>query len=97
MKEYGSSRTFGNQYHFNGFYLEKDFHTHSYGFLPEHSVHHAICTVKLQFTDCGETRGRLVIESDCPATLTQCTSTADENGTPRAQGAKLYGPAVDNR
>nr|WP_307838365.1 hypothetical protein [Escherichia coli] len=28
------------------------------------SVHHAIRTVKLQLTDCGETRGRWVIEGD---------------------------------
>ena len=43
---------------------ESDFHTLSYGFRPERSVHHAICTVKLQLTDCGETRGRWVIEGD---------------------------------
>ena len=36
----------------------------SYGFRPERSVHHAIRTVKLQLTDCGETRGRWVIEGD---------------------------------
>ncbi|EPT2880585.1 reverse transcriptase domain-containing protein, partial [Shigella flexneri] len=41
---------------------ESDFHTLSYGFRPERSVHHAIRTVKLQLTDCGETRGRWVIE-----------------------------------
>ena len=41
-----------------------DFHTLSYGFRPERSVHHAIRTVKLQLTDCGETRGRWVIEGD---------------------------------
>lgn len=35
---------------------ESDFHTLSYGFRPESSVHHAIRTVKLQLTDCGETR-----------------------------------------
>jgi group II intron reverse transcriptase/maturase len=43
---------------------ESDFHTLSYGFRPEHSVHHAIRTEKLQRTDCGETRGRWVIEGD---------------------------------
>nr|WP_172689207.1 group II intron reverse transcriptase/maturase [Enterobacter cloacae] len=43
---------------------ESDFHTLSYGFRPERSVHHAIRTVKLQLTDCGETPGRLVIEGD---------------------------------
>lgn len=37
---------------------ECDFHPLSYGFRPERSVHHAIRTVKLQLTDCGETRGR---------------------------------------
>lgn len=30
---------------------ESDFHTLSYGFRPERSVHHAIRTVKLQLTD----------------------------------------------
>lgn len=43
---------------------ESNFHTLSYGFRPERSVHHAIRTVKLQLTDCGETRGRWVIEGD---------------------------------
>lgn len=43
---------------------ESDFHTLSYGFRPERSVHHAIRTVKLQLTDSGETRGRWVIEGD---------------------------------
>lgn len=43
---------------------ESDFHTFSYGFRPERSVQHAIRTVKLQLTDCGETRGRWVIEGD---------------------------------
>ncbi len=41
-----------------------DFHTLSYGFRPERSVHHAIRTVKLQLTDCGETRGRWVFEGN---------------------------------
>lgn len=35
---------------------ENDFHTLSYGFRPERSVHHAIRTVKLQLTDNTETR-----------------------------------------
>jgi len=43
---------------------ESGFHPLSYGFRPERSVHHAICTVKLQLTDCSETRGRWVIEGD---------------------------------
>nr|WP_317497521.1 group II intron reverse transcriptase/maturase [Idiomarina sp. Sol25] len=43
---------------------ENDFHSLSYGFRPERSVHHAIRTVKLQLTDGNETRGRWVIEGD---------------------------------
>ncbi|MCH9690509.1 MAG: hypothetical protein K0U59_00390 [Gammaproteobacteria bacterium] len=43
---------------------ESDFHSLSYGFRPERSVHHAIRTVKLQLTDNNETRGRWVIEGD---------------------------------
>jgi group II intron reverse transcriptase/maturase len=43
---------------------ESDFHTLSYGFRPERSVHHAIRTVKLQLTDNTATRGRWVIEGD---------------------------------
>lgn len=43
---------------------EGEFHTLSYGFRPERSVHHAIRTVKLQLTDNAETRGRWVIEGD---------------------------------
>ncbi len=44
---------------------ENDFHSLSYGFRPERSVHHAIRTVKLQLTDAGEnTKGRWVIEGD---------------------------------
>lgn len=43
---------------------ENDFHSLSYGFRPERSVHHAIRTVKLQLTDSSETRGRWVIEGD---------------------------------
>ncbi len=43
---------------------ENDFHSLSYGFRPERSVHHAIRTVKLQLTDNADTRGRWVIEGD---------------------------------
>jgi len=44
---------------------ENDFHSLSYGFRPERSVHHAIRTVKLQLTDNpNATRGRWVIEGD---------------------------------
>lgn len=43
---------------------ENDFHSLSYGFRPERSVHHAIRTVKLQLTDGSATRGRWVIEGD---------------------------------
>ena len=43
---------------------ENDFHSLSYGFRPERSVHHAIRTVKLQMTDSNESKGRWVIEGD---------------------------------
>jgi RNA-directed DNA polymerase len=43
---------------------ENDFHSLSYGFRPERSVHHAIRTVKLQLTDSTDPRGRWVIEGD---------------------------------
>lgn len=43
---------------------ENDFHSLSYGFRPERSVHHAIRTVKLQLTDGNVARGRWVIEGD---------------------------------
>ena len=43
---------------------ENDFHSLSYGFRPERSVHHAIRTVKLQLTDSKETKGRWIIEGD---------------------------------
>jgi RNA-directed DNA polymerase len=47
---------------------ESDFHSNSYGFRPERSVHHAIRTVKLQLQDGSETMnataGRWVIEGD---------------------------------
>ena len=43
---------------------ENDFHSLSYGFRPERSVHHAIRTVKLQQTDSNQTKGRWVIEGD---------------------------------
>lgn len=51
---------------------ESDFHTLSYGFRPERSIHHAIRTVKLQLTDCGETRGRWVIEGDLSSYTIYC-------------------------
>ena len=43
---------------------ENDFHSLSYGFRPERSVHHAIRTVKLQLTDSSYSRGRWVVEGD---------------------------------
>jgi RNA-directed DNA polymerase len=43
---------------------ENDFHSLSYGFRPERSVHHAIRTVQLQLTDSTDSRGRWVIEGD---------------------------------
>jgi len=43
---------------------ENDFHSLSYGFRPERSVHHAIRTVKLQLTDCTYAKGRWVVEGD---------------------------------
>lgn len=43
---------------------ENDFHSLSYGFRPERSVHHAIRTVKLLLTDCKVAKGRWVIEGD---------------------------------
>jgi len=36
----------------------------SYGFRPEHSVHHDIRTVKLQLTDNSSTRGCGVVEGE---------------------------------
>lgn len=43
---------------------ESHFHTLSYGFRPERSVHHAIRTVRIQLTDNTVTQGRWVIEGD---------------------------------
>lgn len=43
---------------------ENDFHSLSYGFRPERSVHHAIRTVKLQLNGADVSRGRWVIEGD---------------------------------
>ncbi|MEA3392336.1 MAG: group II intron reverse transcriptase/maturase [Candidatus Marinimicrobia bacterium] len=43
---------------------ENDFHSLSYGFRPERSVHHAIRTVKLQLTDGSYPKGRWVVEGD---------------------------------
>ena len=41
-----------------------DFHTLSYGFRPERSVHHAIRTVKIELTDEKTSRGRWVVEGE---------------------------------
>jgi retron-type reverse transcriptase len=43
---------------------ENDFHSLSYGFRPERSVHHAIRTVQLQLNGADVPRGRWVIEGD---------------------------------
>jgi len=43
---------------------ESDFHSLSFGFRPERSVHHAIRVVKLQLTDGMYTKGRWIIEGD---------------------------------
>ena len=43
---------------------ENDFHSLSYGFRPERSVHHAIRTVRIQLTDTNYSKGRWVIEGD---------------------------------
>ncbi len=43
---------------------ENDFHSLSYGFRPERSVHHAIRTVQLQMNGADVPRGRWVIEGD---------------------------------
>ena len=43
---------------------ENDFHSLSYGFRPERSVHHAIRTVRIQLTDSNYSKGRWVIEGD---------------------------------
>jgi len=43
---------------------ESHFHSLSYGFRPERSVHHAIRTVRIQLTDNTVTQGRWVIEGD---------------------------------
>jgi RNA-directed DNA polymerase len=43
---------------------ENDFHSLSYGFRPERSVHHAIRTVQLQLNGPDIPRGRWVIEGD---------------------------------
>ena len=43
---------------------ENDFHSLSYGFRPERSVHHAIRTVKLQLTESNDPKGRWVVEGD---------------------------------
>lgn len=43
---------------------ENDFHSLSYGFRPERSVHHAIRTVKLQMSESNEPKGRWIVEGD---------------------------------
>ena len=43
---------------------ENDFHSLSYGFRPERSVHHAIRTVQLQLNGSDVAKGRWVIEGD---------------------------------
>ncbi|WP_208950418.1 group II intron reverse transcriptase/maturase [Rahnella sp. ChDrAdgB13] len=43
---------------------ESHFHTLSYGFRPERSVHHAIRTVRIQLADNTVTQGQWVIEGD---------------------------------
>lgn len=43
---------------------ENDFHSLSYGFRPERSVHHAVRTVRIQLTDSNYSKGRWVIEGD---------------------------------
>ena len=44
---------------------ENDFHSLSYGFRPERSVHHAIRTVKLQMTESNSlSKGRWIVEGD---------------------------------
>lgn len=43
---------------------ENDFHSLSYGFRPERSVHHAIRTVRIQLTEGNYAKGRWVIEGD---------------------------------
>src|SRR5664280_3444482 len=43
---------------------ESDFHSGSYGFRPERSVHHAVRTVRMQLQDGSGSKGRWIIEGD---------------------------------
>ena len=43
---------------------ESDFHSGSYGFRPERSVHHAVRTVRMQLRDGSDSKGRWIIEGD---------------------------------
>src|SRR6516165_3148147 len=43
---------------------ESDFHSGSYGFRPERSVHHAVRTVRMQLQDGSDSKGRWIIEGD---------------------------------
>ncbi|WP_235940295.1 reverse transcriptase domain-containing protein [Bradyrhizobium hipponense] len=43
---------------------ESDFHSGSYGFRPERSVHHAVRTVRMQSQDASDSKGRWIIEGD---------------------------------
>src|ERR1035438_3467034 len=43
---------------------ESDFHSGSYGFRPDRSVHHAVRTVRMQLQDGSDSKGRWIIEGD---------------------------------
>src|SRR5664280_2902680 len=43
---------------------ESDFHSGSYGFRPERSVHHAVRTVRMQLQDGSDSKGSWIIEGD---------------------------------
>lgn len=43
---------------------ESDFHSGSYGFRPERSVHHAVRTVRMQLQDGSDSKGRWILEGD---------------------------------
>src|SRR6476619_6050130 len=43
---------------------ESDFHSGSYGFRPERSVHHAVRTVRMQLQDGSDSKGRWIIEGE---------------------------------
>lgn len=48
---------------------ESDFHSGSYGFRPERSVHHAVRTVRMQLQDGSDSKGRWIIEGDLASYL----------------------------